>query len=153
MRFTKNCFGDINAWCEGWFLEFHLEFEFTRPLHPPPLHPLPHICNGCSPTYDEESFTPPGSFQRPQICPDIVFFAIRFCNCISAIFLPLHYNFSSQLTANLSFFKIKLDWVYYRSQNTQSLLCIAVHSDIWTNRRQRYMSKTCFAKLFKLKLK
>ena len=109
-------------------------------------------CNGCSPTYDEESFTPPSSFQRSQICPDIVFFAIRFCNCISAIFLPLHYNFSSQLTANLSFFNIKLDWVYYRSQNTQSLLCIPVHSDISTNRRQRYMSKTCFAKIFKLNL-
>ena len=39
-------------------------------------------CNGCSPIKVKENFTPPSSFQRFQICPDIVFLQLIFVNCI-----------------------------------------------------------------------
>ena len=39
-------------------------------------------CNGCSPIKVKENFTPPRSFQRSQICPDIVFLQLTFVNCI-----------------------------------------------------------------------
>ena len=48
-------------------------------------------------------------------------FAVRFCNCISTMFSPLHYTFSFWLLANLRFFDIKLDWICYRSHNKGSL--------------------------------
>ena len=38
--------------------------------------------NGCSPIKVKENFTPPSSFQRFQICPDIVFLQLTFVNCI-----------------------------------------------------------------------
>ena len=107
--------------------------------------------NCCSPTYDEESFTQPSSFQRPQICPDIVFFAIRFCNCISAIFLPLHYNFSSQLTANLSF-SIS-NWTGFTTDHKiRNLFYVYQFTPISEQIEDKDMTKTCFAKIFKLNL-
>ena len=39
-------------------------------------------CNGYSPIKVNENFTPPSSFQRFQICPDIVFLQLTFVNCI-----------------------------------------------------------------------
>ena len=39
-------------------------------------------CNGCSPIKVKENFTPPSSFQRFQICPDIVFSQLTFVKCI-----------------------------------------------------------------------
>ena len=43
---------------------------------------LKKSCNGCSPIKVKENFTPPSSFQRFQICPDIVFLQLTFVNCI-----------------------------------------------------------------------
>ena len=50
-------------------------------------------CNGCSPIKVKENFTPPSSFQRFQICPDIVFFAVNFCELYYPLYcrIPLHY--------------------------------------------------------------
>ena len=39
-------------------------------------------CNGCSPIKVKENFTPPSSFQRFQICLNIVFLHLIFVNCI-----------------------------------------------------------------------
>ena len=39
-------------------------------------------CHGCSNIKDKENFTPPNSFQRFQICPNITFLQLNFVNCI-----------------------------------------------------------------------
>ena len=38
-------------------------------------------CYGCSPIKVKENFTQPRTFQRFQICPDIVFLQLFFVNC------------------------------------------------------------------------
>ena len=40
------------------------------------------FCNGCSSISVRDNLTPPRSFQRFQICRDIVFLQLIFVNCI-----------------------------------------------------------------------
>ena len=64
----------------GWCFRHSLhqigqQFAFHRPARRTK-------CNGCFPIKVKENFTPPSSFQRFQICPDIVFLQLTFVNCI-----------------------------------------------------------------------
>ena len=48
-------------------------------------------------------------------------FAVRCCNCISSMFLRLHYIFGVSVFTNLSSFISKGSWVCCRPNNTGSL--------------------------------
>ena len=71
---------------------------------------------------DDENFTPTNTSVGEVQNRFLLFgFAVRFCNCISSMFLRLHNRFGVSVFANLSSFISKGAWVCCRPNNTGSL--------------------------------
>ena len=71
---------------------------------------------------DDENFTPTNtSAAEVQNRSVFLAFAVRCCNCMSTMFLRLHYRFGVSLFDNRSSFISKLAWVCCRPNNTGSL--------------------------------
>ena len=102
---------------------------------------------------DEESFTLPNSFYIEfRNLSEYFVFAVRFLNCVSTIFLRLHYKFSFSLLANLSFFDIILDWVCYKSHKTGSLYVYQFNPIENQIKDKDICLRRFYAKIFKLKI-